>query len=46
MFAKGINVITENKSAYFISYGVRGLTTEKKRGSSDQCGENSPGREG
>lgn len=31
MFAKGINVIMENKSAYFISHGVRGLTTEKKK---------------
>lgn len=30
MLAKGINVITKNKSAYFISHGVRGLTTEKK----------------
>lgn len=46
MFAKGINVITENKSAYFTSRGARGLTTEKKRGSSGQCGEKSPGLEG
>ena len=30
MLAKGINVITKTKSAYFISHGVRGLTTEKK----------------
>lgn len=44
MFAKGINVIMENKYADFISLEGRGLTT--KKGSAGQCGEKRPGLEG